>query len=230
MGKSSSSTSFWVEDPCILFSDMAFFPTADMTKAEKLNALTRLAIVIAIVMYFMKYEYWFTFLVLSVLIIVVLNYAGKASEKFKKKSQKAESDDDSSVEEFTIVPTYVGTDFQQTVVAPTFSEEWQIPPPAYDIYTQVPYSGDSADTFMQPLQPQSYPYGQYLTRTNLLPSDEYYVHLGCGGARTAREYINSTFLRHDLAHRENMTRIFKKRLNKRFRHGTNDSFSPYHSY
>jgi len=223
----SKNNKFWVEDPCILFGDMVFFPTQNMTKGEKLNALTRLAIVISIIMYFMKFEHWFTFLTLSILIIIILNYSGN-SEDFKK----GESDkEDTEKEDFTIVPTYVGTDFQQTVIAPTFAEEWQIPPPAYDIYTQVPYPGESQDTFEMPLKPQSYPYGQYLTRTNLLPSDEYYTHLGCGGAKTAREYINSTYLRHDLARRENMMRIFKKKLNRRFRHTSGgDTFSPFHSY
>lgn len=208
---------FWVEDPCVLFTEIKVFPTTEMSKAEKLNALTRMAVIVAGVMYYMQYEHWFTFLALAVLIIVVLNYAGKG-------------DSLPAVEEFSVVPTYVGTDFQQTIVAPTFAEEWQIPPPAYDIYTQVPYPGESKDTFETPLKPQSYPYGQYLTRTNLLPSDEYYTHLGCGGAKTAREYINSTFLRHDLARRENMTRIFKKKLNRRFRHNCQDTVSPYHSY
>nr|QBK84765.1 MAG: hypothetical protein LCDPAC01_02460 [Pithovirus LCDPAC01] len=198
---------------------MSLFPITEMSRAEKLNALTRLAIVITIIMYFMKYEHWFIFLVLSVFIIIVLQYAGS------KKDSK-----DDNIEDFTIVPTYVGTDFQQTVVSPTFAEEWQIPPPAYDIYTQVPYPGAEQDKFEKPLKPQSYPYGQYLTRTNLLPSDEYYTHLGCGGARTAREYINSTFLRHDLARQENMMRIYKKRLNRRFRHNCQDTFSPYNSY
>nr|QBK86243.1 MAG: hypothetical protein LCMAC102_00380 [Marseillevirus LCMAC102] len=214
MSNESEKKKFWIEDPCILLTNI--FPITEMSRAEKLNALTRLAIVITIIMYFMKYEHWLIFLVLSVFIIIVLQYAG--------------SKKDDNVEDFTIVPTYVGTDFQQTVVSPTFAEEWQIPPPAYDIYTQVPYPGAEQDKFEKPLKPQSYPYGQYLTRTNLLPSDEYYTHLGCGGARTAREYVNSTFLRHDLARRENMMRIYKKRLNRRFRHNCSDTFSPYHSY
>jgi len=211
---------FWLENPCNLLMDISLFPSKGMSKAEKLNALTRLAIVIAIVMYFMKYEHWLMFLVLAVLILIVLYYCHS-----KENSQETLKED------FTIVPTYVGTDFQQTIVSPTFSEEWQVPPPAYDIYTQVPHpQGRGGQTFEQPLKPQSYPYGQYLTRTNLLPSDEYYTHLGCGGPRTAREYVNSTFLRHDLARRENLTRIFKKKLNRRFRHNCQDTFSPYHSY
>ena len=225
MGK---STKFWVEDLCVLFTDLALFPTTEMTNPEKLNALTRLIIIITIIMYFMTYEYWFMFLVLSILVIVILNCS--ASENFGRNKKNEDNSGSNIIEDFTIVPTYVGTDFQQTVVAPTFAEFCLKQPTAYDIYTQVPYPGAASDTFMKPMQPQSYPYGQYLTRTNLLPSDEYYTHLGCGGTRTAREYINSTFLRHDLARRENMIRIFKKKLNRRFRHNCQDTVSPYHSY
>lgn len=219
---------YWVQDPCALFTNMQFFPTKSMTKEEKLNALTRLAIVIAIIMYFMDYKQWFTFLVLSVLILTVLQY-GTTSTGSGETIPPVEAED-TSKESFTIVPTYMGTDFQQTVVSPTYAEEWQIPPPAYDLYTQVPYPPPNQDTFEQPLSPASYPYGQYLTKTNLLPIDEYTTHLLCGGARNARSYLNSAFLRHDLAFRENMTRIYKKSLARRFRHQTNDTFSPYQSY
>lgn len=229
------SENFWTEEPCALFDELSFIPTKSMSRAEKLNALTRLILIVALIMYFMKYKQWLTFLVIGVVVIIVLNYTQK--EGFKKNTLSKEKEhvsevthsDDDTVENFTIVPTYTGGDFQQTVVTPTFAEEWQIPPPAYDLYTQVPYP-DARDTFEAPLTPQSYPYGQYLTRTNLLPSDEYYTHLGCGGARTAREFVNSTFLRHDLARRENMMRIYKKRLNRRYRSNTQDSFSPYSSY
>lgn len=212
---------FWVEDPCVLIKNIKnIFPTAEMTQNEKLNSLTRLSIIITIVMYVMGYRQWLVFLLLALLIIILLKYGGSKSS-LKDSPEK---------EHFTIVPTYPGTDFQQTVVSPTFSEEWQIPPPAYDIYTQVPYTGNSQDTFETPLKPQSYPYGQYLTRTNLLPSDEYYTHLGCGGPIKAREYINSTFLRNDLAFRDNMMRVYKKSLDRRFRHNCNDTYSPYYSY
>jgi len=223
MSSNNTSKTFWLEDPCKLFSSFKFFPTSDMTKTEKLNALTRLALVIAGIMYFMKYEHTLTFVVLALLLIVALNYSGE--DKFEIQTTKVDN-----IEDFTIVPTYIGTDFQQTIVAPTFAEEWQVPPPAYDLYTQVPYSGPSKDNFETPMQPQSYPYGQYLTRTNLLPSDEYYTHLGCGGARSAREYVNSSFLRHSLAHQDNMTRIIKKKLNRRFRQNSQDTISPYSSY
>ncbi len=211
---------FWVENPCVLLTDIKVFPTAEMCKDEKLNALTRLSLIIALIMYLMKYQHWFIFLVLALFIIVLLKYV---------KVPAAPQSEEPTKEHFTVVPTYVGTDFQQTTVTPTYAEEWQIPPPAYDVYTQVPYP-NNPDTFEKPLKPQSYPYGQYLTRTNLLPVDEYYTHLGCGGPQKAREYINSTFLRHDLAFRENMMRLYKKKLARRFRHNCSDTFSPYHSY
>lgn len=214
-----SEKKFWIKDPCILFSDPQIFPTSNMTKAEKLNALSRLVIIIAIGMYFMKYDNWLVFLTLSLLIIILLYYSTAPKPNDNKSNPP---------EEFTVTPTYIGTDLQQTIVAPTFAEEWQIPPPAYDLYTQIPQEGMS--DFETPLQPQSYPYGAYLTNTNLLPSDEYYIHMGCGGARTARSYANSTFLRNDLANRENMTRLYKKKLARRFRQNMSDTFSPYSSY
>lgn len=208
-----SSTEFWIKEPCVLFSNLAIFPTQEMTKNEKLNALTRLAILATIIMYFMKYEWWFTFLILALLIIVILAYTNNPDTPEK--------------EDFTVTPTYMGTDLTQTTVAPAYSSEQVVYPPAYDLYTEIP----QPDTFEQPLEPRYYPYGQYLTKTNLLPSDEYYVHLGCGNTRNAREYVNSTFLRNDLAYRENSTRILKKKMARRFRQkGNGSSFSPFVSY
>lgn len=209
----SEPIKFWVEDPCILFSDLVFFPTAGMTREQKLNALTRLAIGISVGMYVAEYKHWSTFLLGSVLIIVVLEYG----QKLKKK------------EGFTIVPTRIGDDFHETVVAPVFAEEVRIPPPAYEMESQVDFTDIP---FEAPMRPQSYPYGQYLTRTNLMPSDEYLIHMNpTGGTKNAREFANSSFTKHTMAFRENMTRIHKKSLENRFRNSNlQDSFSPFTSY
>lgn len=205
---------FFVDDPCVLFTNIRLFPLANMTKDEKLNALTRLSIAIAAILYFMQYENWLTFLILAILIVVLLKYASTKGEQQTK-------------EDFTLVPTYASPDLHTTTVAPLFAEEWQIYPPAYDLYVNTP----PVVKFEEPLMPQSYPYAQYLTRTNLLPSDEYATHMLNGGPRQAREYVNGAFLRHELAHRENMTRLYKKKLARRFRHtNTNDTFSPFQSY
>lgn len=215
-----SEAKFWVEDPCILLKDLNIFPTFEMNRNEKLNSLTRLSVIITIVMYLMNYQQWFTFLLLALLIILLLKYV---------KCPPPEPYEENNIEHFTTVPTYESPDFHQTVVSPTYSEEWRGIPPSYDIHTQVaPH--ETPLCFEEPLKPQSYPYGQYLTHTNLLPSDEYQTHLGCGSPVQAREYANSAFLRHTLAHRENMTRIYKKSLARRFKHNGNSTFSPYYSY
>lgn len=225
------SDKFWIDEPCVLFTELSIIPTKDMSRNEKLNALTRLVLLIAAGLWVAKYKQWKAFLLLGILFVVLVYCAGDHKKKpIPSTTSVDESDSEPLTEGFSVTPTYLGTDFNQTIVSPTFSEEWQIPPPAYDIYTQVPYTGDEKGTFEMPMIPQSYPYGQYLTRTNLLPMDEYYIHMGCGGTQTAREYANSAFLRHRLAESENMTRLFKKKLNRRFRHNTQDTFSPYHSY
>lgn len=213
----TNPTKFWIEDPCILFTDLVFFPTTEMTREQKLNALTRLAIIISVIMFTFDYPNWYIFLLISILFIIVIQYSSKAKDV--KKTE----------EHFSVVPTRVGDDFLQTIVTPTYSEEVRVPPPSYDQFNDTTILDIP---FEEPVRSQAYPYGQYLTKTNLLPSDEYYVHMnGSGGARSAREFANSTFTRNEIAGRENQTRILKKLLARRFRHNSlNDSYSPFHSY
>lgn len=203
---------FFVDSPLVLVTNIYLFPKADMSLNSKLNALARLCIVISGALYYMKYEHWLTFLIGSLLAIVLLKvYYTNQGKK----------------EDFTLVPTYPNPDMNTTTVAPLFAEEWQIEPPAYDLYTNTPPDV----SFQAPPSPQVYPYMQLLTKSNLLPSDEYASHMLNGGPKQAREYVNGAFMRHTLAHRDNMTRLYKKRLANRFRNSTvYDTFSPYSSY
>lgn len=225
-----SAEKFWTEDPCILFTNIRLFPLQEMTRDEKLNAVTRLSIAGAAVMYFMKYEFWFTFLLLALIAILLMKFCSKQESFSTGEKNIGETpvnlNSDSTREDFTLVPTYANPDMHTTTIAPLFSEEWQIYPPAYDVYVNTPPDV----TFKAPLQPQLYPYGQYLTRTNLLPSDEYATHTLNGGPRQAREYVNGAFLRHTLGFRENMSRLYKKKLARRFRANCNETFSPFNSY
>lgn len=206
---SGDKEKFFIDDPVVLLTNLKFFPTSSMTRDEKLNAMARLSALISAVLYAIKYEYWYVFGAASLITILVL--------KISSSEEKMET--------FATVPTYLSNDVNVTTVAPLYAEEHQIYPPAYDIYENIP----APRPFEEPLTPKSYPYGQYLTRTNLLPSDEMVAHT-MGGQSKARSYINGAFTRHELAHRENMTRLYKKKLARRFRHNTNDTFSPYHSY
>ena len=207
---------FWLEDPASLLLNFRVFPCDEMSRDQKLNSLTRLSLLIAFILYQMKYQYALSFLAIALFTLILLKYSNN------------DLNNDNDIEGFTMVPTYASNDFHTTTVAPLFAEEWHIPPPAYDIYTNVPPAGDSEP--LPELIPQEYPYGQYITKTNLLPSDEYYTHHGCGSPRSAREFVNSSFLRHRIANADNLTRIYKKKLNRRFRHNSNDTFSPFTSY
>ena len=202
---------FWVEDICVLFSPLTLIPTEKMTKNERLNALTRLVLVVSAVLFYIQYEYWLQVLLISLFAIILFKYGGK------KEGGK---------EGFTVTPTFSSPDMNVTTCAPLFSEEWQIPPPAYDIYENTP----QWETFEVPKTPASYCYGEYLTRTNLLPSDEQAIRLLSGGPRQARAYINNAFLRNELAGRENQQALYKKRLARRFRQNCEDTFTPFSSY
>lgn len=212
---------FWAEDPCALATRLELFPTAPMSKNRKLNALTRLAAVLALVMALLKQPHAGTFLLAALLVVVLLKFAPCG------KSDGGDGQGSTPIEEFTRTPTYVNSDFHQTIVSPTYAEEWQIPPPAYDIYDSYPVP----EPPVEPLKPQSYPYGQYRTVTNeLVPADSYVVDQMCGGAQPAREMANDYWTRQSLAFRDNMTRLFKLKLNRRFRQNcasTWDSFSSY---
>jgi hypothetical protein len=243
---------FWAEDPCVLFTDVKLFPTAEMSLDEKLNAITRLTLIVGGGLYYVKYEHWFVVIVLGLLLVLIIKYSKSKGEKYGmgggEDSVKTESDGGgepkstpveipggesnesvrtTNVEHFTIVPTYPSVDMHETTLQPIFSEEWQVYPPVYDLYTNTPPDV----TFAEPLTPQSYPYGQYLTTTNLLPSDEQATRLLNGGPRQARSYIADSFTRRTLAFREDMTRLYKLKQARRFRmNNTNDTFSPYSSY
>ena len=113
----------------------------------------------------------------------------------------------------------------QTVTPPIYAEEWHVRPPAYDIFDNYPEKQDPC--FEDPMDPRDYPYAQYTTRTNLLPRDEKNTRLFCNGRAQSQEYIYSLITKNDIAFRENMTRILKKKLHQRYRHNCYDLFSPY---
>ena len=68
---------FWLNNPKVLFTTWDFIPTQKMTNSERLNALTRLLIIITVGMYFMGYDQYFTVLALGILLIIILRSTQK---------------------------------------------------------------------------------------------------------------------------------------------------------
>jgi hypothetical protein len=198
---------FWLEDPKALFSSFAFLPVDGMTRNEKLNALTRLALGITAGLYWTRYKHWMTFLLASVGAVVVLKFSTRGL-----------------TEGFAVPRTLrVPDSSEETTLAPVFAEEWVSPPPEYDL------TSDDEVFYEEPPRLRSYPYGQMMSVTNTLPRDEEHIRLA-GGLADARNYSNNAFLRHRMQNQEELIRLQKKRINRRFRHTTNNAVSGFASY
>lgn len=65
-------TSFWVNNPNVLFTSTELIPSPSMTTAERMNAMTRVVIVIAAIMYGIQFPLWWLFLLISLMVIVVI--------------------------------------------------------------------------------------------------------------------------------------------------------------
>ena len=63
---------FWLNDPNVLFNNCKLLPTAEMTNSERLNAATRLLLLVVVAMYFLNYENYLAVLVIGLIVILVL--------------------------------------------------------------------------------------------------------------------------------------------------------------
>lgn len=198
---------FWLENGMgNLVKKLSLIPDPHDSIGELLNTISRLTIVGSAILFLGGYEYWYVFLLGLMLLILGFAYLRK--------------------QRFTRTPTYLSEDSQQLTVAPLLAEEWQLNPTTYDIVESVE---QPENQMIEPLTPQNYPYGQYLTRTNFLPHDEMAAQTFMGNHQQVREFMNSTFTRNDIANRDNLTRIYKLKLQNRFRHNCNDTFSTFSS-
>lgn len=71
------SSTFWLENPLILFKDIKFIPKKIMEKEEQMNCITRLVIFLFLLMYLVGYKHAFLFFVLSIIFIIILFYLQK---------------------------------------------------------------------------------------------------------------------------------------------------------
>ena len=213
-------TNFWIDDWCALFSDFNLLPSNGMSLNEKLNALSRLVIILSIVMYFMNYEYWLCFLTLSLLIIFVIKY-------FDSKGGNKEG--------FSIPPTYTCGSCPMTTVPPLFAEEKQLPPPAYDIIDAVgsvsPWDEAGCES-QECLKNYSYPvFGQYISPSTQLPHVE--NEMRNRPLKDAEYYAVNSYTDNVLQFRNDMTKLFVSKINREYRGGIggcSDQITPYSSW
>lgn len=66
---------FWLEHPASLFSNFDILPERSMCANAKLNAATRLVLIISIVLLFSKINDWYMFLLAGISLVLFLKYA-----------------------------------------------------------------------------------------------------------------------------------------------------------
>ena len=81
LASSPAPVHFWFDDPSALFQTFHIVPNPDMTDAERLNAMTRVIIVIAAIMFLLKFPIWWLFLGLGILVVIVLWYIIKSRDQ-----------------------------------------------------------------------------------------------------------------------------------------------------
>ena len=68
------SEPFWLNNPIVLFKNLDFIPRKNMTQAQRLNALTRLLILICLLMYYYDIDGYQTVFFVGLLFILLLRH------------------------------------------------------------------------------------------------------------------------------------------------------------
>jgi hypothetical protein len=64
--------SFWLDDPCSLINNLNIFPSENQEYSERMNSLTRLILVIAVVMFLLKIQGSGQLLIFGLLFVIIL--------------------------------------------------------------------------------------------------------------------------------------------------------------
>lgn len=71
---------FWFENPSTLFQNLDVIPQSDMNDAQRLNAMTRVIIIITAIMFAVQFPLWWLFLTLGLIIVIAMWYLIKGRE------------------------------------------------------------------------------------------------------------------------------------------------------
>lgn len=221
---SSQSEKFWLDSPQDLVG-LYLFPRKEDSISTKLNAFTRILILVVIGMAAFQYKNWPLVLLSGLIVVLVLAYINKNSDV--KQGFAKIADLDTNIEALDINP-YNPSDLRPISLEPTYADSWPNDTTSYDIIDNVIETRNVPMTVDQ-LDFDKRPYGQYITRTNLMPRDELAVQSFMGSSNRARDYINSTFSERDIRAREDSMKFIKLKMNSRFKHNCYNDVSPYSS-
>jgi hypothetical protein len=205
---------FWLDNPCILLKHFDLIPSYDKTLNEKLNCLSRIVIIITLILYYMENKYWLVFLLIGLLAIFLVKIVSTA------KGEKGNE----SKEGFSIPATYVEGSYPMSTVPPLYAEEWQVPPPIYDVYNNTVRDGDFESVEVLEEAPMI---GEYITNPSVLPHSAQSIEKMT--LSDAKLYMNNEFDVDQIQYREDMTRIYKNSVDRWYKSGCNDAYSPYNS-
>jgi hypothetical protein len=79
-GLCMSGEKCWLEDPSSIFSSSNVMPNHSMNDAQRINAITRLIVLIAAFLFFIPIASWWKFLILGILLVLVIYWTGKRSK------------------------------------------------------------------------------------------------------------------------------------------------------
>lgn len=184
---------FWLEHPLSLFTNFDILPERSMCTSSKLNAATRLSLVIALVLYFAKIENWYLFLAVSLTFIVLLKYV------FCKQLSR---------EEYTSIPTLnpVWYHDQSTPIESIDSrcgEDFEL------ISDDASYIENDIEYVDDEFQPR-----RFFGVSNLMPGEEEQPE---NLDRKQLQQLNSCkFADRTVEARESIVHIFKKQMAERF--------------
>jgi len=72
---------FWFEEPLVLFQTLDIIPNENMSDGERLNAMTRVIILISAIMFAIKFPAWWIFLTLGITVVIIMWYIIKDREQ-----------------------------------------------------------------------------------------------------------------------------------------------------
>ena len=74
---------FWIYNPSKLFSSLSIIPSKDMNIGDRLNALTRLIILLTLIFYILGFEQWYTIIIIGIIILFIIKMSSQANREKK---------------------------------------------------------------------------------------------------------------------------------------------------